>query len=73
MAIEFDPHLTKEEKLPFMVEWWSKARELLISCSVVRSDIEAAIKSSNLYLRLVSATVFISIGHCVVYIYLYFA
>lgn len=51
IAIEIDPHLSREEKYPFMVEWWEKAHELLVSSAIKRDDIAASVRSSNLYLR----------------------
>lgn len=51
LAIEIDPELTREEKLPFMEEWWNKAHDLLLSCSITRKDIVEAVECSNLYMR----------------------
>ena len=30
MKIEFDPNLTKEEKIPHMEEWWGTAHKHMI-------------------------------------------
>lgn len=51
MAIEFDPNLTKEEKTPHMVTWWSTAHEKMIEASLTRAQVEAAVKSSEIILR----------------------
>lgn len=51
MAIEFDPNLTKEEKTPHMVTWWSTAHEKMIEASLTRAQVELAVKSSEIILR----------------------
>ena len=51
MAIEFDPNLTKEEKTPHMVTWWSTAHEKMIEAKLTRDQVEAAVKSSEIILR----------------------
>jgi len=36
--IEIDPHLTVEEKLPHMMEWYNEGHELMLQCNLVRKD-----------------------------------
>ncbi|XP_067942457.1 cytosolic 5'-nucleotidase 3-like [Watersipora subatra] len=49
--IEFSPVMSREEKIPFMEEWWHKAQERLTRCSLSREDLKEGVRSSNLYLR----------------------
>lgn len=51
LAIEVDPTMTKEEKLPFMVEWWTKAHGIIVDASLTKADIQQAVTRANLYLR----------------------
>jgi len=36
--IEIDPHLTVEEKLPHMLEWYDEGHELMLQCDLVKQD-----------------------------------
>lgn len=36
--IEIDPHLTVEEKLPRMMEWYDQGHELMLQCNLVKKD-----------------------------------
>lgn len=38
--IEIDPHLTLEEKLPSMIEWWSRSGDMLKGFKLPRKEIE---------------------------------
>ncbi|CEG47623.1 had family ie [Plasmopara halstedii] len=49
--IEQSPTLTKEEKLPFMIEWWTKTHELMIKHGVSKNAIKKAVESSDIKLR----------------------
>merc|ERR1712038_1192170 len=49
--IEIDPHLTNEQKLPLMVEWWTQSHNLLIEYGLNQNAIEQIVKESNLYFR----------------------
>ncbi|KAK6726899.1 hypothetical protein RB195_004911 [Necator americanus] len=51
LAIEYDPHLTKEEKVPYMVEWWTKAHENYITFGIHRDDIENIVRDVHIKLR----------------------
>ncbi|RCN51317.1 HAD hydrolase, family IE [Ancylostoma caninum] len=51
VAIEYDPHLTKEEKMPYMVEWWTKAHENYITYGIHRDDIERIVEEVSIRLR----------------------
>lgn len=58
LAIEVDPSMSKEEKLPFMEEWWEKAHSITMSGNLTRSGIHNAVGKSNLYLRYDSVSIF---------------
>lgn len=49
--IEIDPHRTTEEKLPLMVEWWTKVHELLIEQRIRKDLLPQAVRESNAMLR----------------------
>lgn len=49
--IEMSPKLTKEEKLPFMVEWWTQAHELLVESRLTRAHIREAVALAGLSFR----------------------
>ncbi|KAE9421312.1 hypothetical protein Angca_006505, partial [Angiostrongylus cantonensis] len=51
MAIEYDPVLTKEEKVPYMIEWWSAAHENYIISGIHRDDIDRFIMNAKIELR----------------------
>ncbi|KAE8751966.1 hypothetical protein FOCC_FOCC001129 [Frankliniella occidentalis] len=51
LPIERDPHLTKEEKTPFMVEWYTMTSELFRGFPLDSSEISEAVKKSNTELR----------------------
>ena len=43
MKIEFDPALTKEEKTPHMVEWWSTAHGKMTEVGFHNSNLKLKI------------------------------
>ncbi|XP_048846784.1 7-methylguanosine phosphate-specific 5'-nucleotidase-like isoform X2 [Brienomyrus brachyistius] len=49
--IEFDASLTVEEKVPHMVDWWTKAHKLLIEQKIQKDLLARAVKDSNAMLR----------------------
>ncbi|KAM7381588.1 hypothetical protein PAMA_012430 [Pampus argenteus] len=49
--IEIDAGRTVEEKLPLMVEWWTKVHELLIQQRIRRDMLAQAVKESSAMLR----------------------
>uniref|UniRef100_A0A8C9C4X3 5'-nucleotidase, cytosolic IIIB n=1 Tax=Phocoena sinus TaxID=42100 RepID=A0A8C9C4X3_PHOSS len=49
--IEIDPHRTIKEKLPDMVEWWTKAHELLCQQKIRKFQIAQVVRESNAMLR----------------------
>jgi HAD superfamily hydrolase (TIGR01544 family) len=50
-AIEIDPKLTIEQKCPYMVEWWTKAHDLLLQCDFKQSYVEQIVRDSRLFFR----------------------
>ncbi|XP_055869963.1 cytosolic 5'-nucleotidase 3-like isoform X1 [Biomphalaria glabrata] len=51
LPIEFDHSLTIEEKIPKMIEWWTKGHELLVSCKLSREALTNIVANSNARLR----------------------
>ncbi|XP_077171242.1 7-methylguanosine phosphate-specific 5'-nucleotidase isoform X2 [Paroedura picta] len=49
--IEIDPDRTVEDKLPLMVEWWTKAHSVLCQQKILKSDIAQIVKESDVMLR----------------------
>ncbi|XP_054449686.1 7-methylguanosine phosphate-specific 5'-nucleotidase [Pteronotus mesoamericanus] len=49
--IEIDPHRTITEKLPHMVEWWTKAHNLLCQQKIQKFQIAQVVRESNAMLR----------------------
>lgn len=49
--IEIDSTKTIEEKLPLMVEWWTKAHELLVQQAIKKDLLAVAVKESEAMLR----------------------
>ena len=49
--IEMDVHLTVEEKLPHMIEWWRSAQNLFISSNLTKSRIRELVYESDMTLK----------------------
>uniref|UniRef100_A0A3Q4HRV1 5'-nucleotidase n=1 Tax=Neolamprologus brichardi TaxID=32507 RepID=A0A3Q4HRV1_NEOBR len=49
--IEIDTTLSVEEKLPLMVEWWTKAHELLVNQKIKKDGLAKAVRDSEAKLR----------------------
>uniref|UniRef100_A0A3Q2CBU8 5'-nucleotidase, cytosolic IIIB n=1 Tax=Cyprinodon variegatus TaxID=28743 RepID=A0A3Q2CBU8_CYPVA len=49
--IEIDANLSPEEKLPYMVEWWTKVHELLIQQRIRKDMLAHAVRESSAMLR----------------------
>ncbi|NXX43530.1 5NT3B nucleotidase, partial [Tricholaema leucomelas] len=49
--IEIDPNRTLEEKRPLMVEWWTRAHELLSQQKIQQGDIAQIVRESGVMLR----------------------
>lgn len=49
--VEVDPKLTMEEKIPFMVEWWTQEHDLIVNSGMGRQDIQNMVKEIDVELR----------------------
>ncbi|XP_050183497.1 7-methylguanosine phosphate-specific 5'-nucleotidase [Myiozetetes cayanensis] len=49
--IEIDPNRTQEEKCPLMIEWWTRAHELLVEQKIRKDDIAQIVRESEAMLR----------------------
>ncbi|KAM9210831.1 7-methylguanosine phosphate-specific 5'-nucleotidase isoform 2-T2 [Dugong dugon] len=49
--IEIDPHRTTSEKIPHMVEWWTKAHNLLCQQKIQKFQIAQIVRESSAMLR----------------------
>ncbi|KFQ31095.1 7-methylguanosine phosphate-specific 5'-nucleotidase, partial [Mesitornis unicolor] len=49
--IEIDPNRSLEEKRPLMVEWWTRAHELLVQQKIQQGDIAQIVRESDVMLR----------------------
>lgn len=50
-SIETDPNLTIEEKTPYMVEWWTRAHELLLQYPLSKKMLHTMVATSTARLR----------------------
>lgn len=57
--IEIDPHLTVEEKLPHMMEWYNEGHELMLQCNLVRKDFTLMVQENPTEFRF-----FFYTSHC---------
>lgn len=49
--IEIDPYMSTEEKIPYMVEWYSKSHAILVNCRIQKSDFPKIVGESTSALR----------------------
>lgn len=49
--IEHDVHMTVEEKIPYMIEWWHTAQSLILSSNLNKSMMRNVVLRSKLELR----------------------
>ena len=49
--MEIEPSLTIEQKLPLMVEWWTRSHDLMSELKLDKNDICDIVRSSKLKLR----------------------
>uniref|UniRef100_A0A8C5V389 5'-nucleotidase, cytosolic IIIB n=1 Tax=Microcebus murinus TaxID=30608 RepID=A0A8C5V389_MICMU len=61
--IEIDPQRTIKEKLPHMVEWWTKAHNLLCQQKIQKFQIAQVVRESNAMLREGYKTFFNTLYH----------
>uniref|UniRef100_A0A5K1U0Z3 5'-nucleotidase n=1 Tax=Macaca mulatta TaxID=9544 RepID=A0A5K1U0Z3_MACMU len=61
--IEIDPHRTIKEKLPHMVEWWTKAHNLLCQQKIQKFQIAQVVRESSAMLREGYKTFFNTLYH----------
>ncbi|XP_038182752.1 7-methylguanosine phosphate-specific 5'-nucleotidase [Arvicola amphibius] len=61
--IEIDPHRTIREKLPHMVQWWSKAHNLLCQQRIQKFQIAQVVRDSTAMLREGYKTFFDTLYH----------
>lgn len=51
MPIEHDPKLTKEEKIPFMIEWWAKTFDLIVETNIHKDQLAEIVRHSTTHLK----------------------
>ena len=49
--IEIDPHLSVEEKLPHMIQWYDKAHDLMLQCDLYKKDFTLMTEETPLKFR----------------------
>ncbi|XP_035216810.1 cytosolic 5'-nucleotidase 3-like isoform X2 [Stegodyphus dumicola] len=49
--IEIDPNLTKVQKIPYMVEWYTKSLNLMPKSGIKKDQVPEMVESSNVQLR----------------------
>lgn len=50
-AIEIDPHLTIEQKCPYMVEWYTKSHSLLVEQAIPKDKLKEIVAESDIMLK----------------------
>ncbi|KAG8175881.1 hypothetical protein JTE90_025949 [Oedothorax gibbosus] len=60
--IEVDPHLTREEKIPHMIEWYTQARDSFKETGITKDSLVQMVANSNACLRDDCDTVFKSLN-----------
>ncbi|XP_060051813.1 cytosolic 5'-nucleotidase 3A isoform X1 [Erinaceus europaeus] len=50
-AIEIDPHMTVEDKFPYMVEWYTKSHGLLVEQGIPKAKIQEVVAESDIMLK----------------------
>lgn len=51
IPIEFDPHLSVEEKTPHMEDWWRKSHEHIVQTKFTYEEIEQLVVNARVHLR----------------------
>jgi 5'-nucleotidase len=51
LPIEHDPHLTREQKLPHMIDWWQKSFDLVVSTGITRQNVADIVRHSTTHLK----------------------
>lgn len=64
LPIEHDPTMTKEEKIPFMIEWWSKTFELVIESQISRDNLIEIVRNSTTHLKEGCQWLFYTLERC---------
>lgn len=49
--IEIDPHMSEEEKIPHMIQWYEEGHEQILQCGFTRDDFSKMIKQTPVYYR----------------------
>ncbi|XP_032806955.1 cytosolic 5'-nucleotidase 3-like isoform X1 [Petromyzon marinus] len=49
--IEINPNLSAEEKIPFMVNWWSKSHDLMVDMQIRKEQLAKVVQESDIQLR----------------------
>lgn len=64
LPIEHDPKMTKEEKIPFMIEWWTKTFELICESQITRDNLIEIVRNSTTHLKEGCKWLFNTLEHC---------
>ncbi|KAE9553038.1 hypothetical protein FO519_003757 [Halicephalobus sp. NKZ332] len=51
IPIEFDPHMSVEEKIPHMEAWWGISHDYIVESKFTYKDIEELVAAARVYLR----------------------
>uniref|UniRef100_A0A0N5B0V3 5'-nucleotidase n=1 Tax=Syphacia muris TaxID=451379 RepID=A0A0N5B0V3_9BILA len=51
LPIEFDPHMSIAEKIPYMEKWWDDAHNYIIESRLTKANLENCVKHSRIELR----------------------
>ena len=56
--------MTKEEKIPFMIEWWTKTFELICESQITRDNLIEIVRNSTTHLKEGCKWLFNTLEHC---------
>ena len=51
LAVEHDPKLSVAEKIPLMIDWWTKSYDLIVETQMTREDLVEIVRNSPTPLR----------------------
>lgn len=51
MDIEHNPKLTREEKIPYMIEWWRKSFNLVVQSGITKENLKEIVQNSQIHLK----------------------
>ncbi|RNA11855.1 cytosolic 5 -nucleotidase 3A isoform X1 [Brachionus plicatilis] len=51
LSIEHNVHMSKAEKLPYMIEWWTKSLDLVVKTQIESANLKDIVRNSTTHLK----------------------